>query len=78
MTLGLVALPRGWRYFRSEPYLPAMPATDLSDQRRANLLNIRASAAEREQLRRSAAERGLTVSGLIRQALAAQGVPLER
>ena len=49
-----------------------------SDQRRANLLNIRASATEREQLRRVATDRGTTVSGLIRQSLAAQGVRLER
>lgn len=49
-----------------------------TDQRKANLLNIRASAAEREQLRRTAAERGISVSGLIRQSLAAYGVRLER
>jgi type II secretory pathway component PulM len=50
----------------------------MADERRGNLLNIRASASEREQLRRVATERGTTVSGLIRQSLAAQGVQLER
>jgi len=48
----------------------------MADNPRGNLLNIRASAAEREQLRQAAIERGTTVSGLIRQSLAAQGVPI--
>ena len=58
--------------------LSSLYLLNMADERRGNLLNIRASAAEREQLRRVATERGTTVSGLIRQSLAAQGVQLER
>jgi len=58
--------------------LSSLYLLNMADERRGNLLNIRASASEREQLRRVATERGTTVSGLIRQSLAAQGVQLER
>jgi hypothetical protein len=43
---------------------------------RRKLLTVRATDAEREQLRQAAAMRGTTVAGLIRQSLAAAGVHL--
>lgn len=49
-----------------------MPATSASANREA-ILNVRASVAEREQVRQFAAENGTTVSGLLRRGLELQG-----
>ena len=49
-----------------------MPATPISGGR-PTLLNVRATAAEREQVHRFAAEQGTTVSGLLRRGLELQG-----
>ena len=42
------------------------------------LLNVRASTTEREQLRQMAADRGQSMSGLVREALAAYGFQPDR
>jgi hypothetical protein len=50
-----------------------MPATDQATTARRGLLTFRASAAERDQLRQFAADKGTTLSDLIRQGLQLQG-----
>lgn len=40
------------------------------------LVTVRTVEADRQRLREAAAARGISVSDLIRQALAAQGVPI--
>lgn len=54
-----------------------MPATSASGDREA-ILNVRTSVAEREQVRRFAAENGTTVSGLLRRGLELQGFKTQR
>jgi len=56
-----------------EPSRPTMPATDQATTARRGLLTFRASAAEQEQLRQFAADKGTTLSDLIRQGLQLQG-----
>ena len=50
-----------------------MPATDQATTARRGLLTFRASAAEQEQLRQFAADKGTTLSDLIRHGLQLQG-----
>jgi hypothetical protein len=50
-----------------------MFATDQHATSRRGILNFRASAVERDQLRQFAAEKGVTLSDLIRQGLKLQG-----
>lgn len=48
-------------------------ANDQQQAGRPLIANVRVSAAERDHLHRVAAQRGTNLSGLIRQALAADG-----
>jgi hypothetical protein len=50
-----------------------MPATDQATTARRGLLTFRASAAEQKQLRQFAADKGTTLSDLIRHGLQLQG-----
>ena len=59
--------------------MPAPTADAPATARRSSLLNFRVMPAEREQLQQLAAAQGTTLSGLVRQALQAQGFePLQR
>jgi hypothetical protein len=51
-----------------------MPASDRSATARRQLVNFKATAAEREQLRQFAAAQGTTLSDLIRRGLQLQGL----
>jgi len=57
----------------AEPSRSTMPAADQATTARRELLTFRASAAECEQLRRFAADKGSTLSDLIRRGLQLQG-----
>lgn len=61
----------------SSPYYRAMPAATKQRQAiRDRIFTFRATGPERERLRQAADDRGLTVSELLRQALANAGVEL--
>lgn len=55
-----------------------MPAQTTDQEPRLTLMNFRATAAEREQVQRFAAEQGTTVSGLLRRGLELQGFKTRR
>jgi len=59
---------------RGEQSLQTMPASDRSATARRQLVNFKATAAEREQLRQFAAAQGTTLSDLIRRGLQLQGL----